>query len=104
MFGTGTAILTSVYPAGERGWVWGQRGSRVPRAQPGTAVGRLTMALRLAQHLHPACRRAHGSRSHSLATAGRVAGARGERFDSGGACLSGLGLVLLVFGLSAASG
>ena len=23
MFGTGTAILTSVYPAGERGWVLG---------------------------------------------------------------------------------
>ena len=107
MFGTGTAILTSVYPAGERGWVLGVN---VAAVYLGLSLGP-PLGGQLTWHL--------GWRSIFLACvpaglmvlglirwrlSGEWAGARGEKFDGGGACLSGLGLVLLVFGLSVASG
>jgi len=107
MFGTGTAILTSVYPAGERGWVLGVN------------VAAVYLGLSLGPPLGGQLTWHFGWRSIFLACVpaglvvlglirwrlpGEWAGARGEKFDSGGACLSGLGLVLLVFGLSAASG
>jgi EmrB/QacA subfamily drug resistance transporter len=107
MFGTGTAILTSVYPAGERGWVLGVN------------VAAVYLGLSLGPPLGGQLTWHFGWRSIFLVCVpaglivlglirwrlpGEWAGARGERFDGGGACLSGLGLVLLVFGLSAASG
>jgi EmrB/QacA subfamily drug resistance transporter len=107
MFGTGTAILTSVYPPGERGWVLGVN---VAAVYLGLSLGP-PLGGQLTWHL--------GWRSIFLVCVpaglvvlglirwrltGEWAGARGERFDGVGACLSGLGLVLLVSGLSAASG
>ena len=107
MFGTGTAILTSVYPAGERGWVLGVN---VAAVYLGLSLGP-PLGGQLTWHFGwrsifficvPAGLTVLGLIRWRLP--GEWAGARGERFDSGGACLSGLGLVLLVFGLSAASG
>ena len=107
MFGTGTAILTSVYPVGERGWVLGVN---VAAVYLGLSLGP-PLGGQLTWHL--------GWRSIFLACVpaglvvlglirwrlqGEWAGACGERFDGGGACLSGLGIVLLVSGLSTASG
>ena len=107
MFGTGTAILTSVYPAGERGWVLGVN---VAAVYLGLSLGP-PLGGQLTWHFGwrsifficvPAGLTVLGLIRWRLP--GEWAGARGERFDGGGACLSGLGLVLLVFGLSAASG
>ncbi len=107
MFGSGTAILTSVYPAGDRGWVLGVN------------VAAVYLGLSLGPPLGGQLTWHFGWRSIFLICVpaglvvlalirwrlpGEWAGARGEPFDGGGACLSGLGLVLLVFGLSAASG
>jgi EmrB/QacA subfamily drug resistance transporter len=107
MFGTGTAILTSVYPAGERGWVLGVN------------VAAVYLGLSLGPPLGGLLTQQFGWRSIFLVCVpaglmvlglirwrlrGEWAGARGERFDGVGACLSGLGLVLLVSALSAASG
>jgi EmrB/QacA subfamily drug resistance transporter len=107
MFGTGTAILTSVYPAGERGWVLGVN------------VAAVYLGLSLGPPLGGLLTWHFGWRSIFLACVplgalvlslirwqlrGEWAEARGETFDGVGACLSGLGLVLLLSGLSAASG
>jgi EmrB/QacA subfamily drug resistance transporter len=107
MFGTGTAILTSVYPAGARGWVLGVN------------VAAVYLGLSLGPPLGGFLTQQFGWRSIFFACVpaglmvlglirwrlpGEWAEARGERFDGVGACLSGLGLVLLVSGLSGTSG
>ncbi len=107
MFGTGTAILTSVYPPGERGWVLGVN------------VAAVYLGLSLGPPLGGQLTWHFGWRSIFLVCVpaglmvlgllhwrlpGEWTGARGEKFDTGGACLSGLGLILLIFGLSTASG
>ena len=107
MFGTGTAILTSVYPAGERGWVLGVN---VAAVYLGLSLGPPLGGL-MTYHIGwrsiflvcvPAGVMVAGLIRWQLR--GEWAEARGEAFDGVGACLSGLGLVLLVSGLSAASG
>jgi EmrB/QacA subfamily drug resistance transporter len=107
MFGTGTAILTSVYPAGERGWVLGVN---VAAVYLGLSLGPPLGGL-LTGHLGwrsiffvcvPAGAVVLGLIHRHLK--GEWAEARGERFDLVGACLSGVGLILLVSGLSTVSG
>ena len=107
MFGTGTAILTSVYPAGERGWVLGVN---VAAVYLGLSLGPPLGGL-LTWHFGwrsifflcvPAGAMVLGLIHWRLK--GEWAEARGESFDGVGACLSGCGLVLLVSGLSAAYG
>jgi EmrB/QacA subfamily drug resistance transporter len=107
MFGTGTAILTSVYPAGQRGWVLGVN---VAAVYLGLSLGPPVGGL-LTAHLGwrsiffvcvPAGAMVLGLIHRYLKK--EWAEARGERFDLVGACLSGVGLVLLVSGLSTASG
>ena len=107
MFGTGTAILTSVYPAGERGWVLGVN---VAAVYLGLSLGPPVGGL-LTGHLGwrsiffacvPAGAMVLGLIHRYLKS--EWAEARGERFDLVGACLSGVGLVLLVSGFSMVSG
>ncbi|RPI11086.1 MAG: MFS transporter [Zetaproteobacteria bacterium] len=110
IFGTGVAILTSVYPASERGRVLG---INVAAVYVGLSVGPPVGGL-LTQHF--------GWRSIFVVAAvlglaivfatwtrlrGEWAEARGEAFDGVGAVLYGVALVLLMLGLSrvpAASG
>jgi EmrB/QacA subfamily drug resistance transporter len=110
IFGTGVAILTSVYPAAQRGRVLG---INVAAVYVGLSVGPPLGGL-LTQHF--------GWRSIFAVAAvlglaivfatwtrlrGEWAGARGEAFDGVGALLYGVALVLLMLGLSrvpAASG
>lgn len=107
MFGAGTAILTSIYPPGERGWALGVN------------VAAVYLGLSLGPPLGGQLTWLFGWRSIFLVCVpaglvvlglvrshltGEWAEAKGEPFDGTGACLSGLGLVLLVSGLSAASG
>jgi EmrB/QacA subfamily drug resistance transporter len=103
IFGTGVAILTSVFPPGERGRVLGLSVSSV---YLGLSVGPVFGGV-LTQHL--------GWRSIYLfglligltavwVTSSRLKGewaeARGERFDLAGSLLYGAGLVALMYGLS----
>jgi len=103
MFGTGLAILTSVFPASERGHALG---INVAAVYAGLSAGPFLGGL-LVEHL--------GWRSlfylnlpvgivvASLVLTklkGEWAGARGERFDLAGSILYGLSLVALMYGFS----
>lgn len=103
IFGTGTAILTSVYPGGERGRVLGLN---VAAVYIGLSIGPFLGGL-LTQHL--------GWRSIFWAVVplglitipialwqlkGEWAGAAGEKFDLVGALVLGLALVALIYGFT----
>ncbi|MFZ5916909.1 MAG: MFS transporter [Chloroflexota bacterium] len=103
IFGTGVAILTSVFPPGERGQVLGLN---VAAVYVGLSLGPFLGGL-LTEHL--------GWRSTFLINVplgmiiiglvawqleGEWAGARGERFDVAGSVIYGLALVLVMYGLS----
>jgi EmrB/QacA subfamily drug resistance transporter len=103
IFGTGTAILTSVYPGGERGRVLGLS---VAATYIGLSIGPFLGGL-LTQHL--------GWRSIFWAVVplglitipialwqlkGEWAGAAGEKFDLVGALVLGLALVALIYGFT----
>lgn len=103
MFGTGVAILTSVFPPGERGRVLG---INVAAVYLGLSLGPFLGGM-LTQHL--------GWRSIFLANLplsiailaslfwklkGEWAGAKGEKFDLAGSLLYSLSLVALIYGFS----
>jgi len=103
IFGTGVAILTSVFPAGERGRALG---ITVAAVYVGLSVGPFLGGL-LTEHL--------GWRSIFLANVpvslailvlvswrleGEWAGARGESFDFTGSAIYGLTLIAVMYGLS----
>jgi EmrB/QacA subfamily drug resistance transporter len=103
IFGTGIAILTSVFPAKERGRALGMN---VAAVYSGLSMGPL-IGGSLTEHL--------GWRSIFILNAllglivitavlwklkGEWAGARGERFDYGGAIIYSLAMVAIMFGFS----
>lgn len=103
IFGTGMAIVTSVFPAGERGRVFGIN------------VAAVYLGLSLGPFLGGILTQNFGWRSIFLANVplglavlsviirrlpGEWAEARGERFDLGGSVIYGLSLVAVMYGLS----
>ncbi len=103
LFGTGVAILTSVFPIGERGKVLG---INVAAVYLGLSLGPFLGGF-LTQHF--------GWRSIFLATVplgliviasvfwklkGEWAEAKGQKFDLSGSLIYGLGLVAIIYGLS----